>query len=68
VRRDLGLVTGPVSPPSPADRAWADLGAELTPAKSLARVDAVTARAITTNTVVGVLLGSLRCPARCWWW
>jgi hypothetical protein len=52
-------VTAPVSPPSPADRAWADLGAELTPAKSLARVDAVTARAITTITVVGVLLTGL---------
>ena len=52
-------MTGPVSPLSPADRAWADLGAELTPAKSLARVDAVTARAITTITVVGVLLTGL---------
>ena len=52
-------MTEPVSPLSPSDRAWADLGAELTPAKSLARVDAVTARAVTTITVVGVLLTGL---------
>ena len=52
-------MTGPVSPLSPADQTWADLGAELTPAKSLTRVDAVTARAITTITVVGVLLTGL---------
>jgi hypothetical protein len=52
-------VTSPVRPPSPADQAWAQLGAELAPAKSLARIDAVTARAITTITVVGVLLTGL---------
>jgi hypothetical protein len=44
---------------SKSDRNWADLAAELTPAKSLARVDAVTARAITTVTVIGVLLTGL---------
>ena len=45
LRRDPSPVTGPVSPLSPADRAWADLGAELTRAESLARVDAVGDRA-----------------------
>jgi hypothetical protein len=52
-------VTGPVRPPRPADQAWDELAAELTPAKSLARVDTVTARAITTITVVGTLLTGL---------
>ncbi len=52
-------MTGPVRPTSPADQAWADLGAQLTPAASLARIDAVTARAITTITVIGVLLTGL---------
>jgi hypothetical protein len=52
-------MTSPVRPTSPADQAWADLAAELTPAKSLARVDTVTARAVTTITVVGVLLTGL---------
>ena len=59
LRRDLDPVTGPVRPPSRADQAWADLAAELAPAKSLARIDAVTARAVTTITVVGVLLTGL---------
>ena len=53
-------MTGPVRPPSPADQAWAELAADLTPAKSLARIDTVTARAVTTITVVGVLLTGLR--------
>jgi hypothetical protein len=52
-------VTGPVRPPTPADQAWAQLAAELTPAKSLGRIDAVTARAVTTVTVVGLLLTGL---------
>ena len=52
-------MTGPVRSPSPADQAWAALAAELTPAKSLARVDTITARAVTTVTVVGVLLTGL---------
>jgi len=52
-------VTGAVSTPSPADRQWSDLAAGLTPAKSLARIDTVTARAVTTVTVVGVLLTGL---------
>jgi len=52
-------MTGPVRPPNPADQAWADLAARLTPAASLDRIDAVTARAITTITVIGVLLTGL---------
>lgn len=52
-------MTEPVRRSSPSDQAWAELAAELTPAKSLARVDTVTARAVTTITVVGVLLTGL---------
>jgi hypothetical protein len=52
-------VTGPVRPPTPANQAWAELAAGLTPANSLARVDTVTARAVTTVTVVGLLLTGL---------
>ena len=52
-------MTGPVRPPSPADQAWAALAAQLTPASSLARIDTVTARAITTITVLGTLLTGL---------
>ena len=52
-------MTGPVRPPTPADQAWAKLAAELTPAKSLARIDTVTARAVTTVTVIGLLLTGL---------
>jgi hypothetical protein len=52
-------MTTPVRPPSPSDQAWADLAARLTPAASLDRIDTVTARAITTITVIGVLLTGL---------
>ncbi len=52
-------MTSPVRPTSPADQAWADLAARLTPAASLDRVDTVTARAVTTITVLGVLLTGL---------
>jgi hypothetical protein len=52
-------VTSPVRPPGPQDLAWAELAAELTPAKTLARIDAVTARVVTTVTVVGLLLTGL---------
>jgi hypothetical protein len=52
-------VTSPVRPTRPADQAWADLAARLTPAASLDRVDTVTARAVTTITVLGVLLTGL---------
>jgi hypothetical protein len=52
-------VTGPVQRPTIADQDWADLSATLTPANSLARVDTVTARAVTTITVIGLLLTGL---------
>ena len=52
-------MTSPVQPTSLADQAWAELAARLTPAASLDRIDAVTARAITTITVLGVLLTGL---------
>lgn len=48
-----------MQPTSPADQTWASLAGELTPAKSLARIDTVTARAVTTITVVGLLLTGL---------
>ncbi len=54
-----GTAAGPVRPTTDADRAWADLAAELTPAASMARIDAVTARAVTTITVIGLLLTAL---------
>jgi hypothetical protein len=66
-------MTDPVSVPEPlpplasdsvrtvtaADKAWADLAAQLTPARSMVRIDTVTARAVTTVTVVGLLLTGL---------
>ena len=52
-------MSSPLRPPSPADQAWADLAAQLTPANSLARIDTVTSRAITTITVLGTLLTGL---------
>ena len=52
-------MTSPVRPTSPADQAWTALAAQLTPANSLARIDIVTARAITTIIVLGVLLTGL---------
>ena len=52
-------MTGPVHRPTTADQDWADLSTTLTPAKSLARVDTVTARAVTTITVIGLLLTGL---------
>lgn len=52
-------MTSPVRPTSPADQAWADLAARLTPAASLDRVNTVTARAVTTITVLGLLLTGL---------
>jgi hypothetical protein len=48
-----------VSEPSRTDKAWAELGAQLTPVASLARIDAVTGRAVTTVTVIGTLLTGL---------
>jgi hypothetical protein len=50
------MTTTPVRAPTARDQAWAALAAELTPAKSLARIDAATARVVTSITVVGTLL------------
>jgi hypothetical protein len=52
-------VPGPVRPTSPADLAWAELGKQLTPAASIARIDSGTARAVTTVTTIGLLLTGL---------
>lgn len=62
-------MTDPVQPPAPpadsvrpttaADKAWADLAAQLTPAASMTRIDTVTARAVTTITTIGLLLTGL---------
>jgi MFS family permease len=52
-------MTSPVRRTSQADQAWTDLASQLTPAASLARIDAVTARAVTTITVIGLLLTGL---------
>jgi hypothetical protein len=52
-------MTDPVRATSPADKAWADLAAQLTPAASMARIDTVTARVVTTVTVIGTLLTGL---------
>ena len=59
LHRDTNPMTSPVRPPSRADQAWADLATQLTPANSLARIDTVTNRAITTITVLGILLTGL---------
>jgi len=50
---------GSVRPTTAADQSWADLAARLTPAASMARIDADTGRAITTITVLGLLLTGL---------
>ena len=47
----------PVRPVTDEDRVWVDLAGELTPAKSLERVDTATARVVSTVTVIGTLLG-----------
>jgi membrane-bound lytic murein transglycosylase B len=49
-------MTGPVRSVSPADQRWAELAAQLTPAASITRIDTVTARAVTTVTVIGILI------------
>jgi hypothetical protein len=46
-------------PPSPGELAWAELAKQLTPAASIARIDTATARAVTTVTVIGLLLTGL---------
>jgi len=52
-------VTAPVGPPTPRQQAWAALAAELTPAKSLQRLDAATARVVSTVSIVATLLTGL---------
>ena len=52
-------MTAPVRRTNPADQAWVDLAAQLTPANSLARIDSATNRAVTTVTVLGTLLTGL---------
>lgn len=48
-----------VSEPDPRDLGWQALAQELAPAKSLARIDAATARVVTNVTVVGTILTGL---------
>ena len=48
----------PVRPVTDQDQVWVQLAAELTPAKSLERVDTATARVVSTVTVIGTLLGA----------
>ena len=52
-----GTATGTVRPVSDADRTWETLGNELTPAKSLQRMDTATDRVVRTVTIIGTLLG-----------
>jgi hypothetical protein len=49
----------PVRPVSDEDRVWVSLAGELTPAKSLERVDTATDRVVRTVTIIGTLLGGL---------
>ncbi len=49
--------TAPVRPVSDADRTWATLARELTPAQSLQRMDTATDRVVRTVTIIGTLLG-----------
>jgi hypothetical protein len=49
----------PVSEPGPRELSWQALAQELAPAKSLARIDALTARVVTNVTVVGTILTAL---------
>ncbi len=53
------MTTEPVRPVSEADRTWATLGNELTPAKSLERMDTATDRVVRTVTIIGTLLGGI---------
>src|SRR5262249_48808189 len=59
LRGNVDPVAEPVRRAMLADQAWADLAAQLTPAASLARIGTVTARAIGTVTVLGVLITGL---------
>jgi hypothetical protein len=57
--RDSRRVPAGASEPDPRDLAWEALAQELGPAKTLARIDATTARVVTNVTVVGTLLTGL---------
>lgn len=50
-------VHGAVRPVTEEDRLWESLADELTPAKSLERVDTATDRVVRTVTIIGTLLG-----------
>jgi hypothetical protein len=52
-----GAQADPVRPVSDADRTWATLARELTPAQSLQRMDTATDRVVRTVTIIGTLLG-----------
>ena len=53
------MTSAPVGSPTPRQRAWVALAAELTPAKSLQRLDAATARVVSTVSIVATLLTGL---------
>ena len=50
---------GAVRPVTGEDQVWVDLADQLTPAKSLERVDTATDRVVRTVTIIGTLLGGL---------
>ena len=57
--QSAGPAPDPGRPTTAADLAWAALAAQLTPAASMARIDTVTSRAVTTITIIGLLLTGL---------
>jgi len=65
MQRNAHPVTDPIQPDGSvrtagaADKRWAELANQLTPAASLVRIDTATARAVTTITVIGTLLTGL---------
>ena len=56
-KTEPATAAAPVRPVSQADRTWETLGNELTPAKSLQRMDTATDRVVRTVTIIGTLLG-----------
>jgi hypothetical protein len=55
----LAVTPAPVGPATPREQALAALAAELTPAKSLQRLDTATARVVSTVSIVATLLTGL---------
>ncbi|MCA1694446.1 MAG: hypothetical protein LC749_06820 [Actinobacteria bacterium] len=53
------MTSPPVGPPTPREQALAALAEELTPAKSLQRLDTATARVVSTISIVATLLTGL---------